>query len=92
MFAEATQHGAVRQDAAELIDRAAGDERLATVGQRVEARGALMLSRAIEQDRRRGVERRPHRMVQADPMKRPEQGRRRWSLRLPRLGLTGSKA
>jgi len=53
---------------------------------------ALMLSRAIEQDRRREIEARPHRLLAAEPMGRPLAGRRRWILRLPRLGFAGSKA
>lgn len=53
---------------------------------------ALMLSRAIEQDRRREIERRPNRLMTAEPMGRPSAGRRGWTFRLPRLGLSGSKA
>ena len=54
---------------------------------------ALMLSRAIEQDRRREIERRrPHRPMTAERVARPSTGRRSWSLRLPRFGLAGSKA
>ena len=54
---------------------------------------ALMLSRAIDQDRRREVERRsPHRPMTAERMGRPPTGRRSWILRLPRFGLAGSKA
>ena len=53
---------------------------------------ALMLSRAIEQERRREIERRPHRLMTAEPMSRPLAGRRSWTFRLPRLGLAGSKA
>lgn len=53
---------------------------------------ALMLSRAIEQDRRREIERRPHRLITAEPMGRPVKERRSWTFRLPRLDLTGSKA
>jgi hypothetical protein len=53
---------------------------------------ALMVSRAIEQDRRRGIERRPQRLMKAEPKGRPAPGRRSWTFRLPRLGLAGSKA
>ena len=53
---------------------------------------ALMLSRAIEQDRRREIERRPHRLLTAEPMDRPSTARRGWTFRLPRFGLSGSKA
>jgi len=53
---------------------------------------ALMLSRAIQQDRRRLTEPRPRRMMTAEPMGRPSTGRRSWSIRLPRLGFAGSKA
>ena len=53
---------------------------------------ALMLSRAIEQDRRREIERRPHRLITAESKGRPTQGRRSWTFRLPRFGLAGSKA
>jgi hypothetical protein len=54
---------------------------------------ALMLSRAIEQDRRREIERRrPHRLTTAEPQGRPAQGRRSWTFRIPRFGVAGSKA
>jgi hypothetical protein len=53
---------------------------------------ALMLSRAIEENRRREIERRPHRLMTAEPMARPSTGRRSWAFRLPRLGFAGSKA
>jgi hypothetical protein len=53
---------------------------------------ALMLSRAIEQDRRREIERRPHRLMTAEPMGRSSAGRRSWTFRLPRPGLAGSRA
>lgn len=53
---------------------------------------ALMLSRAIEQDRRREIERRPHRLMQAESKDRRSPGRRSWTFRLPRFGLAGSKA
>jgi len=53
---------------------------------------ALMLSRAIEEDRRREIERRPHRLLTAEPMGRPSAGRRSWTFRLPRPGLAGSRA
>jgi len=51
-----------------------------------------MLSRAIEEDRRREIERRPHRLLTAEPMGRPSAGRRSWTFRLPRPGLAGSRA
>lgn len=53
---------------------------------------ALMLSRAIEETRRIEIERRPHRLMTAEPMGRPSTGRRSWTFRLPRLGFAGSKA
>lgn len=53
---------------------------------------ALMLSRAIEQDRRREIERRPHRLMTAEPMGRPSTARRGFTFRLPRFGLSASKA
>ena len=53
---------------------------------------ALMLSRAIEQERRREIERRPHRLMTAEPVGRPSTGRPSWSFRLPRLGISGSEA
>ena len=54
---------------------------------------ALMLSRAIEQDRRREIERRPRRLMKAEPMGQTSKGQRRsWTFRLPRFGLSGSKA
>ena len=52
---------------------------------------ALMLARAIEQERRREIERRPHRLMRAERIDRHEEGRR-WTFRLPRLGFAGSKA
>ncbi len=51
---------------------------------------ALMLSRAIEDDRRRQIERRPHRLMTAEPMGPPTIGRRSWTLRLRGLGVAGS--
>lgn len=53
---------------------------------------ALMLSRAIEQDRRREIESRRHRLLTPEPMGRPSTGRRGWAVRLPRFGFAGSKA
>ena len=53
---------------------------------------ALMLSRAIEQDRRREIERRPHHLMTAEPVRRPSTGRRSWTFRLPRPGFAGSRA
>lgn len=52
---------------------------------------ALMLTRAIEDDRRREIARRPHRLIEAEPMRDEPRGPRSWSLRLPRLGFAGSK-
>lgn len=52
---------------------------------------ALMLSRAIQETRRAEIERRPHRLMTAEPMGRPSAGRRSWTVRLPRLGLAASK-
>ena len=53
---------------------------------------ALMLSRAIEETRRSEIERRPHRLMTAEPMGGPSTGPRSWTFRLPRLGFAGSKA
>ena len=53
---------------------------------------ALMLSRAIEETRRSEIERRPHRLMTAEPMGRTTTARRSWTFRLPRLGFAGSKA
>jgi hypothetical protein len=53
---------------------------------------ALMLSRAIEETRRSEIERRPHRLMTAEPMGRTSAGRRSWTFRLPRFGLAGSRA
>jgi hypothetical protein len=52
---------------------------------------ALMLARAIEQERRRAIERRPRRPL-SEPMDRPAARRRGWTIRLPRFGIAGSKA
>jgi hypothetical protein len=53
---------------------------------------ALMLSRAIEETRRSEIERRPHRLMTAEPMGRPSAERQGWTFRLPRFGFAGSKA
>ena len=52
---------------------------------------ALMLSHAIEDDRRREMERRSHRFVQPKPMNRRGEPRRSWMLRIPILRLAASK-
>jgi hypothetical protein len=46
---------------------------------------ALMLSRTIENDRRRELERRHWRFLRAERMDTETRGPRSWSLRLPRL-------
>jgi len=50
----------------------------------------LMLYQGIEDDRRRELERRPHRLIKPEVIDRPDPRPRR--LRLPRFGLTSSKA
>ena len=53
---------------------------------------ALMLSKTIEDDRRRELTRRKHRFVEPEaPSHRPIE-RRAWSLPFPRFGESGSKA
>lgn len=51
---------------------------------------ALMLSHAIEDDRRRELERRPSRLLKAEPMREPRE-RRSWSMRILRLATGGSR-
>ena len=51
---------------------------------------ALMLSRTVEDDRRRELERRPDRLLKAEPM-RPPRGPRTWSMRILRLATGGSR-
>lgn len=51
---------------------------------------ALMLSRSIEDDRRRELERRPNRLLKAEPMRSPR-GPRTWSMRILRLATGGSR-
>lgn len=53
---------------------------------------ALMLSRTIEADRRRETERRRHRPARTEPVETGSGDRRRWTIRIPRLGLAASKA
>jgi hypothetical protein len=53
---------------------------------------ALMLSRAIEADRRRELERRRHRPARTEPIETGRGERRRWTIRIPRPGLAASKA
>jgi hypothetical protein len=53
---------------------------------------ALMLSRTIENDRRRELERRRWQFLRAEPMKGGRRGPRSWSLRLPRFRMSASKA
>lgn len=50
----------------------------------------LMLSQVIEDDRRRELERHPHRLSKPELIARQDPRPRR--LRMPRFGLTGSKA
>ena len=52
---------------------------------------ALMLSHAIEDDRRREMARRPHRFVEPESTHRTDEHRRRWLLRIPLLRLAASK-
>lgn len=51
----------------------------------------LMLSRTIEDDRRREIERRRHWLIRPEPID-GERNRRRWRLRLPRFSLTITRA
>jgi len=53
---------------------------------------ALMLSRTIEDDRRRELERRHWQLLRAEPMDGEARGRRSWSLRLPRFRMSASRA
>ena len=53
---------------------------------------ALMLSQAIEAERRREIARRPHRFLEPSPAAERAGGRRRWSIPFPKLDLSGSKA
>lgn len=53
---------------------------------------ALMMSKTIEDDRRRELARRPQRFVEPEsPTRRPGE-RRTWSLPFPRFGAANSKA
>lgn len=51
---------------------------------------ALMLSRSIEDDRRRELDRRPGRLLKAEPM-RPPREPRAWSMRILRLAIGASR-
>ena len=51
---------------------------------------ALMLSRSIEDDRRRELGRRAGRLMTAEPMQSPRQPRT-WSMRILRLATGGSR-
>jgi hypothetical protein len=53
---------------------------------------ALMLSKTIEDDRRRELARRKHRFVEPETPSRHPSDRRAWSLPFPRFGESGSKA
>lgn len=53
---------------------------------------ALMLTRTIENDRRRDLERRQRQLLRAEPMDGGTHGPRSWSLRLPRIRLSPTKA
>ena len=51
---------------------------------------ALMLSRSIEDDRRRELARRPSRLLTAEPMRSPR-GAQTWSMRILRLATGASR-
>lgn len=51
----------------------------------------LMLSEGIEDDRRREIERRRHRLIRPEPVD-GEGKARQWRLRLPRFSLMNSRA
>jgi hypothetical protein len=53
---------------------------------------ALMLSRTIEDDRRRELERRHWQLLRPEPMDDGTRGPRSWSLRLPRFRMSASRA
>jgi hypothetical protein len=53
---------------------------------------ALMLSRAIEDDRRRELERRHWQLLRTEPMAGEARRPRSWSLRLPRFPMSASRA
>ena len=53
---------------------------------------ALMLSKTIEDDRRRQLARRKHRFLEPERTSRRSGERRPWSLPFPRFGTAGTKA